>query len=98
MIPFWFALFIAFVTYMVGAWEAQTLHQKNDSRDTDQGGNNRPGSVYDRTGKGRMNLTPDDLQDMEDAIFYACIFLAKKQEDPRITDDERRVIGGIITR
>lgn len=35
---------------------------------------------------------------MEDAIFYACIFLAKKQEDPRITEDERKVMGGIITR
>ena len=45
-----------------------------------------------------MNFSPDDLQDMEDAIFYACIFLAKKQEDPRFTDDECKVMSGIITR
>ena len=28
MIPLWFALFIAFVTYMVGAWQAQTRTKK----------------------------------------------------------------------
>ena len=31
-----------------------------------------------------MNLTPQEVQDLEDAIFYAGIFLTKKQESPGV--------------
>jgi hypothetical protein len=45
-----------------------------------------------------MNLTPQEVQDLEDAIFYAGIFLTKKQESPGVTASEIRTIGLFITR
>lgn len=45
-----------------------------------------------------MNFSPDDIEDLENAIFYACLYLTQKQDDPRFTSDECKVMSSIIAR